>query len=202
MDSPGHWTNNLDLFLRYISVDIMGYKQWIIKNNQEYCVEENDYNSNWRFSNLTLYLMGIIGPESVRPIQVHEFEKKEGNDVYNDWGPSCQDEHKFTVSYNVSIQDIISNNGVRIPSSVQSKKDFNVGFVNIIPYNGEVDYEYIKYLKEYMRSDEWYNLTRSRKLLFAVKRKVKNISNKSKPLTQALLATFQLLLKVLFMLGP
>lgn len=155
----GHWTNNLDLFNGNIDkFDPQGYAHWVIKDNKEFCIDQGTAS---KFSNLTLYLMGLVGSENVLPIKVHEFEKKEGNDYYNTWGPSCGEDHKFTNTREVTIKDIITKNGVRIPDYTQSQKDFTISFVVVVPYDSEVNQGFVDYIGKYMNATPaaWLDMT-------------------------------------------
>jgi len=146
-----HWPNNLDLFSgdsRY--VDPLAYYQWVIKNNQEICVDVNSNSSIIKFSNLSLYLMGLIPKEQVFPIFVHEFEKKSSSDwFYNLWGPQCEQTHKFTKTKTLTIEDIISANGIRNPSYKESQKNFRIAFVIVSDKGSVVPSGFIDYVKKY-----------------------------------------------------
>ena len=92
----------------------MGYVHWIIENDEEQCV--NNAYADAKFSNLTLYLMGLIPASDVAVTKVHDFEEIPGDYYYNLYGPHCSDDPNFTGTREVSIQDIIEVNGERIPS--------------------------------------------------------------------------------------
>ena len=143
----GHWINNLDLFNGDASYfDPMGYYYWIVKDGEEQCVGQNE---EVRFSNLTLYLMGLIPSTDVDPIYVHNFEEKLDNTHYNLWGPACDEEHNFTKTRKVTINDIIAVNSEREPDYSESQKRFQIGFVVLVPYNQEIDYNFVNYISKY-----------------------------------------------------
>lgn len=148
---PGHWTNNLDLFngdSRY--VDIMGYHQWIRDDLREICVDADDKTVKHRFSDLTLYLMGLIPKEQVKPIYVHDFKERPGDFYYNTWGPRCEDdEYEFLRTRTVTIYDIIKANGKRNPSYEESQKDFRVAFVILTEHGADAPPEFIDYINKY-----------------------------------------------------
>jgi uncharacterized repeat protein (TIGR02543 family) len=149
-DAIGHWQNNLDLFsgdTRY--VDPMAYYHWILNNGQETCVNVNDPNATKKFSDLSLYIMGLLPPDQVPPIYEHEFELKPGNDFYNMWGPGCGDAHQFTGTRTITIQDIISTNGERNPTYIQSKKDFRIAFIVVTAKGEAVSQGFIDYVRAY-----------------------------------------------------
>ncbi|MFH1175507.1 MAG: hypothetical protein V1698_02180, partial [bacterium] len=149
---PLHWTYNIDLFNGNPAyLDIMGYFQWIRKDSQEICVE-NIPSITKRFSDLTLYLMGLLPKEQVRPIYVHDFEKKPGDSYFNTWGPSCDSSYKFLGTRTVTIDDIIKANGSRIPSYENSQKDFRVAFVILSEKNEDVPQGFIDYVKLYKQA--------------------------------------------------
>ncbi len=155
----GHWWNNLDLFNgdnRYI--DPMAYYHWIINNGQEVCVNGTAAS---KFSDLSLYLMGLLSPDQVSPIYEHEFEFKPGKDFYNLWGPTCGDVRHFIETKTITIQDIINLNGVRNPSYEQSKKDFRIAFVIVAGKGETVPKGFVDHVKIYMDAlpDGWYQLT-------------------------------------------
>lgn len=156
-----HWRNNLDLFsgdTRYI--DPMAYYHWVIKDGKEACVDGNG-NATSKFSNLSLYLMGLLPPNQVSPIYEHVFEPKPGKDSYNEWGPSCGEVHNFIETKTITIQDIINKNGARNPSYDQSKKDFRIAFVIVTAKGEVVPSGFIDHVKIYMDAlpDAWYKLT-------------------------------------------
>jgi hypothetical protein len=146
----GHWQNNLDLFggdTRY--VDPMAYYHWIIKNGQEACVNGNAPNVTRKFSNLSLYIMGLLPPDQVSPIYEHLFDLQPGNDYYNMWGPVCGNAHHFFETRTITIQDIINTNGARNPSYEQSKKDFRTAFIIVTAKGQAVPSGFIDYVRKY-----------------------------------------------------
>ncbi|RPI00704.1 MAG: hypothetical protein EHM64_16810, partial [Ignavibacteriae bacterium] len=160
--ATAHWRNNLDLFSGDTSfADPMAYYHWVIKNGQETCVNANDLNVTRKFSDLSLYLMGLLPPDQVSPIYEHVFETKPEDDHYNIWGPACGDAHQFIETRTITIQDIINANGVRNPSYEQSKKDFRIAFIIVTAKGEEVPSGFIDYVKIYMDAlpEAWYRQT-------------------------------------------
>lgn len=156
---PAHWTYNLDLFAGDTDkIDPMGYAQWILKNDSEYCVDQTNTPV---FSNMTLYLMGLLEKESVAPISVHEFSPKEGDDHYNLWGPMCEEDHEFTSTRKVTIDDIIQANGPRSPA--QEQRQYRIGIVVPVAYDDEVDDTFVEYLTPYSQDIPalWRSATRN-----------------------------------------
>lgn len=157
--ATAHWRNNLDLFsgdTRYI--DPMAYYHWVINNGQEACVDQN---ATSKFSDLSLYLMGLLSPDQMSPIYEHMFELKPGDDHYNIWGPACGDAHQFIETRTITIQDIINNNGIRNPSCEQSQKVFRIAFIIVTAKGEVVPSGFIDYVKKYMDAlpEAWYRLT-------------------------------------------
>ncbi|MBU3907300.1 MAG: hypothetical protein KKA64_03545 [Nanoarchaeota archaeon] len=160
---PGHWIKNLDLFSGNKTYgDIMGYNQWMKKDNEMICTDTNDENTEKVFSDLTLYLAGLLPKEKVSPIFLHKFQ--ESNDEnYNTWGPSCYDSPNFTETETIAIQDIIDANGERVPSYELSKKDFVFRYVVILPYGSNIDSNFIDYVNLYVSETPqgWSKVTRN-----------------------------------------
>ncbi len=139
----------------------MGYYQWIVNGSQETCVDGNSPNVTRTFSNLTLYLMGLIPPDQVSPIYLHEFNPKPGDAYFNTWGPNCSQPNLFTGTKAITIQDIINANGVRLPSYADSQKNFSVAFVILDDYNTDAPQSFIDYVNEYERDlpEAWRKAT-------------------------------------------
>ena len=166
LSSDVHWPYNLDLFGGDIQYgDIMANYHWILNESGETCIVSSE--AEPKFSELDLYLMGLIPEEEVSPIKIHDFEEKPGDYNYNKRGPYCGQEHNFTGTREVSIQDIISANGERVPSYQESQKDFNVAFVVIVPYGEALDEGFIDYLDLYKNeiSEAWATATNNRSAL-------------------------------------
>jgi hypothetical protein len=154
-----HWPSNLDLFNgspNYVDFLSGLQRQWIIKGDEEICVQYAPGSVGFvpgkislQWSNLSLYLMGLIPPEEVSPISVHEFEEKPDNPTFNTWGPNCGEEHKFTETKTITIQDIIRTNGKRVPSYKESQKDFRIAFVILTPKDTDVPSGFTEYINKY-----------------------------------------------------
>lgn len=154
-----HWINNLDLFsgdTRYS--DPMAYAHWIINGDQEICIDISE--TITRFSNLSLYLMGLLPPEKVPPVYVHEFEEYEDCD-YNLIGPFCLDEPNFINNVTVTIDDIINDYGERNPSYEISQKNFRVLFVVVTENEEDATPDFLEYINQIRLSFPvlWNNAT-------------------------------------------
>ena len=148
-----HWPNNLDLFYgdaRYI--DIMGYGQWIRNNGKDICVGQTD-TTQWKFSKLTQYLMGLISPNQVDPVYLYEPKETPNR-------PVCG-KYQTINTYMMTIENIIQINGVRIPSYENSQKNFRIVFVVVTPKGEKVEQEFIDYVKLYKQAlpDAWGKAT-------------------------------------------
>lgn len=76
---------------------------------------------NLGYSNLTLYLMGVVSKEAISNEKFYLMELQGTN-------------YKIKKIY--TINDIISNNGERIPDSSESQKEFNVAFILVTDGDG------------------------------------------------------------------
>ena len=146
---PGHWVSYVDLFYSDPNkVDIMGYNQWIMKDGNLNCINNNDTNpASAVFSDLTLYLMGLIPPEEVKPITIYDFN---GIENYGVLGPVCYNENPTLLgTRKITIEDIILSNGERIPDYQNSQKDFKVIWLIPLKYDQPLDKNFINYVREY-----------------------------------------------------
>ncbi len=160
---PGHWVNNLDLFSGNKTYgDIMGYYQWMKKDNEMICTDTNDESTEKVFSNLTLYLAGLLPKEAVSPIYLHKFQESD-NDAYNIWGPTCYGNPNFTETEEITIQDIIDANGERVPNYESSQKDFVFKYVVVVPYDTGIDPNFINYVNLYLAETPsgWSKVTKN-----------------------------------------
>lgn len=80
--------------------------------------------SKYRFTSLSLYLMGLIPPEQVIPIKQYETSGS-----WSDKGILCTEK-------TFSVQDIINIAGPRRPSYSTSQKDFSVAYI-LLTHKGE-----------------------------------------------------------------
>lgn len=160
---PGHWVFNLDLFSGDEAYgDIMGYYQWIRKEDGMVCTDNNDEETKHGFSDLTLYLAGLIPKENVSPVYLHEFQASD-NENYNTWGPTCQDDPTFLGTKEITIQDIIEANGERVPDYASSQKDFVFRYVIVVPYDAAIDPGFSEYVHLYLSATPsgWSQVTRN-----------------------------------------
>lgn len=162
-----HWNFNLDLFGGdLLKGDIMGLYHWTLKDGERVCINVNEENVIRKFSDLDLYLMGLISHSEVSPIYAHNYVK-DGNELFNKYGPDCYDgpnsngPPNFTTIEEITIQDIIEENGERLPSFKDSQKEFDVLFLIVMDENQEIDEEFVNYVKEYKENlpEAWSKAT-------------------------------------------
>jgi hypothetical protein len=157
---PAHWTSNMDLFYQdTVMLDPLQNYRWVRKNGRMICVSDQRNNA---FSDLSLYLMGFIPPQDVRPFEFHEFQP-DTNEWVNVWGPSDADNPTYLYTRIVSIEGIVASNGARFPNSSNSKKTFRCAFIIIKPSGtGEYDPEFIEYVNRYKRAlvADWHSASK------------------------------------------
>ena len=151
-DMGGHYKSNVDLFYGNELIDPMNPQMWIskngIKNGIKKCISlydiENFDSTNIKFSKLSLYLMGLIPPKEVPAINVYDYS---GEQFFA--GPSCYLNPVWTTTRQISINNIITANGARIPSYKDSQKNFKAMFVIIVPFNKSLDDKYVQYVEKW-----------------------------------------------------
>ena len=146
-----HWPSNLELSYGNLTyIDLMQFYSWTINSSGQFCVQNGAVPK--KFSNLSLYLMGLTSPQDVSPINLYQFQPIQGNDYYNTNGPECSGTFgnpTFTATKTVTINDITSMDGVRNPSYQTSQKNFNFTFVIIVPYGQILDSNFVNYVEQY-----------------------------------------------------
>jgi hypothetical protein len=166
-EPPAHWPYHTDLFEGASGyLDPLAYYNWVLEGGSETCTSQSD-SFEWKFSKLTLYLMGLLPPEEVGVVKVHDFEPKPGDDVYNAWGPTCDQDHVFTGTRTVIMADFIALNGPRVPSFATSPKNFKIALVVVWPYGEPADPGFLRYVHEekQLLSDMWFTTTGGRSRL-------------------------------------
>jgi len=125
-----HYTNMVDLFNGSSSYsDPMEYDHWINTVSGNVCVDHNSSAVTQRFSNLSLYLMGLISKTSVRPISVIQTATS-----YPYGQPQCNEDTNFLSTKTYTIDDIIALAGKdRIPAYPNTQKTFKVGYIVLVP---------------------------------------------------------------------
>jgi len=169
-----HWTGNINLFGGSLGhTDILSNWQWVIRDGKEHCSSVNDISTVSTFSSLSLYLMGMLSEENVSPVEVYNFQPrsdtyqpKQGeqtNKFYNLNGPMCGDQHTFTGTRTLTIQDIVAINGKREPGYQNEKKDFKIVFVVVVPYDATIDQGFVEIVKNYAQPffESWKLNTRN-----------------------------------------
>ena len=133
-----HWPFFIDLFYGENYESLTGAAHWK-KDGDTYKTVNCTFPAQRKFSNLELYLMGVLSADEVAPIDIHEFPEKPGDDIYNLVGPQCNAESPFTNTKKISIQEIVDVNGRRIPSYGESQKDFKVAFIIVVSFGQQVE---------------------------------------------------------------
>ena len=83
-----------------------------------YCLSSGSPNK-YRFTSLSLYLMGLVPPEKTIPIKYYET-----SDDWSDKGTPCTEK-------SFSVQNVISLAGQRNPGYSSSQKDFSVAYITL-----------------------------------------------------------------------
>ena len=134
-----HWPTTIDLFYGNLNEDeLMAYGHlWTLSADGTASCHSNPQIS--KFSKLSLYLMGLVSPNDVPPFDSYSFQKLGLDAPYNIYGPACNQQHVFTGTTKITIQDIINTNGPRIPGVSSSTKNFKIGVVLAVPYSSTID---------------------------------------------------------------
>lgn len=166
-EPPAHWPFNTDLFEGASGyLDPLAYYNWVLAGGSETCTSQS-VPFEWKFSKLSLYLMGLLPPEEVGVVKIHDFEPKPGDELYNVWGPACGQEHVFTATRTLAMDDLIAVNGPRVPSFATSPKNFKIALVVVWPYGEPADPGFLRYVHEekQLLSDMWFTTTGGRSRL-------------------------------------
>jgi len=172
---PGHWVSNIDLFdSNPNNVDILGFNQWITSNDKLQCLDINNIDNEYIiFSDMTLYLMGLISPEEVPVMKIYEFQEE------SVFGPYCDYPNlNHTRTRELSIEQLISANGERIPSYENSQKKFKIGWAIVVPKNLDLDENFIDYVKLYENAlpEAWEHATSNKSHIVTNNKPHKNSS--------------------------
>jgi hypothetical protein len=156
----GHYIRNIDLFYGKPDVEINSGQRWYYDEEDDEIKFVSsgslDFKGEIKFSDLSLYLMGLIPPDEVKPIKVFDYE---GEQYFA--GPGPHTNPVWTEIREVSIEDIIEANGERIPSYKDSQKDFSAVFVVVVPYGEKIPEGYLDYVEKFraLTSKMWYEKT-------------------------------------------
>jgi hypothetical protein len=124
--------------------DLMGSTIWNqIADNKFTSINPADVHKDQnRFSPLSLYLMGLIGKEEVGSMYLIEPQDGSSNCmVFNFYN---EDPFKLSVigtKRSITINDIISTYGDRIPSNLTAKKEFSIQFALVTHENSTLTQE-------------------------------------------------------------
>lgn len=123
---PVHWTQNMVT----AGWDLMGGRPWLDNGDGTFTMDESADRSGRDFSNLDLYLMGLIEPAGVGPILYIKADHEAGGTETTIAGSLVE----------VSVEDIIAVEGPRLPGVSDSQKDFNMALV-LVTQHGASDAE-------------------------------------------------------------
>lgn len=155
-----HYSTATDLFSDNMTYsDPMGYSRWTKDNNGNItCVNNNKDTSIFKFSKLSLYLMGLVSKSEVTPIEYNNYKK---SDAYGYIGPYCGAVVEWLNTITYTIEDLIRLTGEREPSSETSEKSFNVGYIILGDENSSEEKDFVELVKLLgnQLTDAWKNAT-------------------------------------------
>ncbi|MDO8524364.1 MAG: peptidoglycan-binding domain-containing protein [bacterium] len=129
----GHYANMPDLFSgSLLYSDPMQYDHWVSTTSGKVCIDHNGKDSIPKFSNLSLYLMGLIPKTSVLPIPVIQTSVE-----YPMGEPNCTQATNFLDTIKTyTINDILTLAGKdRVPAYPNTQRDFKIGYIVLVPAN-------------------------------------------------------------------
>jgi len=148
-----HWFHYLNT-----DWDPIGGKKFIDSNNDgkyEISGVPEMSESPWtgKYSPLTQYLMGLIPPEDVSPVEIFE-EHRQDQSLFD----------YYTVKKVIPIEKIIELEGKRIPTSEESQKNFRMAFILVIKKGSEATEESKYMIKKIAEgfSEVWSYVTDNR----------------------------------------
>ena len=153
-----HYSNMADLFSGSLSYsDPMGYHHWVDTAAGKVCVDNNSNSVTPKFSNLSLYLMGLVPKTSVQPIPVIQTSV-----TYPYGQPPCNEATNFVGTKTYTIDEIIALAGKdRVPAYPNTQKDFKVGYIIIVPANESLSSGSMQFATDIINQlpQFWANLT-------------------------------------------
>lgn len=153
-----HYTNMVDLFSGSLSYsDPMEYHHWVNTASGKVCVDNNSSAVTQKFSDLSLYLMGLIPKTSVQPIPVIQ------TSVNYPYGqPQCNETTNFLDTKTYTIDEILQLAGKdRSPVYPNTQRDFKVGYIILAPANEAVSSGSMQFASDIINQlpQYWSNLT-------------------------------------------
>lgn len=123
-----HYPNVVDLFNKNTTYsEPLGYSRWVQTSTGKLtCVDHNRSDAVFKFSNLTLYLMGLVSKDNVDVINYHSYVK---SPQFSYIGPYCDENAEWLNTQTFTIDDLLKITGERLPVYTESQKMFNVGYV-------------------------------------------------------------------------
>ncbi len=127
-----HYSYMADLFSGSTSYsDPMEYYHWVDTGTEKACVDNNSSAVIQKFSNLSLYLMGLVPKASVQPIPVIHYQHDASiSGPFNTYGPQCGQAAVFLDTKTYTIDDLLALAGKdRTPAYPNAQKNFKVAYV-------------------------------------------------------------------------
>ncbi|MBF0555963.1 MAG: hypothetical protein HQK96_15670 [Nitrospirae bacterium] len=172
-----YWKNNVNLFYGDTTKgEVMDSQTWVNNNGTWSCHTANDQGITPAFSNITLYMMGLLDRTELAPLTIYNYSPiNDGQHMgYNGDGPSCSEPQidpgwnpatAFTGTQTLSITDIEAALGKRNPSYANSPKNFTAIIFIVVPYGLAVDTNWINtHVNGYFTYFPafWHSLTKNR----------------------------------------
>ncbi len=160
---PTHWARGLQApvafpYQRPTEASIMGGGVWLDNFDGTYTQLDDDYYvpaTGWSY--LDLYLMGLITPAEVPDFFILRNLVSAGRDANG---------HPIFKANRtkVTIQDVISAEGPRVPGVDKSQREFNTGMVMVVQHGAKPSRELIDQVKEIrQRWIEYFSITTGRR---------------------------------------
>lgn len=129
--SDAHWS----FYLHTAGSPVQGH-DWVDNGDGTFTAQKTDF---FEFSDLDLYLMGLIPPEDVEPFFAIESPSDCVDSASQDGGCAPPDAFQFQAdSYTVTgtrrdltVQDIIASEGARVPAWPDAPSEYDVSFILI-----------------------------------------------------------------------
>jgi hypothetical protein len=150
---PGHYHSGVVSYNQTEEwIDPLYYDLWSRVGQDPKCITPNDKGILDRFSDFTLYLMGLLPPEQVNPILVRSWDSNWVDTLtkvrFSSLGPACFQAPTFTGERFLTIEEFVKINGPRLPTVANSQKEFNILPVIVVPYNVAPDMAFSDFTRD------------------------------------------------------
>ncbi|MBZ4417854.1 CARDB domain-containing protein [Myxococcus sp. RHSTA-1-4] len=148
-----HWSFFLDS-----DASVLYGSEW----TQEVAGSFTSARSRTRYSNLDLYLMGLLGPDEVGPLTLLTPGAQVPHQAVD--LPPADGTRIDATARTLSINDIIAAEGARVPAVGQSQKSFRAAFILMTPQGQQATPAQVAFVDELRRSfsNSFFFLTRGR----------------------------------------